>query len=663
MSAVIEKLILKNFERYKRVEIDFSAGLNLIKGRNSTGKTTILNALTFALFGEAPEVKNKLLVSRLPGSSEMVVYVKFRSPRNGQVVEIERRGSLDKNGDYRTENRTLKINGKIMPVDSEESLKEKVTELLGMSLRKFLNLVYVRQGGLNEILSPNRDQMDSILGITLLREIREQFEEARRELERFEGRDVVTELRILEEQIPKYDSDLSFINKDIENLEKEVKELDEVVRKAESVELSELLANVRSRDLIEQELNRNNSRIQVLLEQSEVSSVEELGEKMRLYKDRLESLSNEKNKLEEVIKYYEDKWSVTRAQIENIKNQIREREGLAEKGLSKCPKCGQEINPSILRKIIDEDRVLLDRLEEEEKVLREAVDSSRMRLKQLLDELKQVESRYLNYNSTMDKIRENQKALEELLNKKSNVLKAISEKLDGLNLPFKPEDPDLMVKIAQLLPIQPEELARKKKELEDRKKTLEDKKRRRDKLLEEFEKAKKLRDRLRERFEKANLVRMLVQSIEKAIEDRRRELLKRIEFKALEYYKTMTDQHVYDAIRIDPEDYSVWVHPKGLTEPIPANRVGGGHQTIISLALRLALLDSLNLRSLLILDEPTYGVDSQNLPQVANYIGEVSKHLSQIILVTHHNICEEEASNIIEVSVQEDGSSKAEIKM
>ncbi|MEM2286601.1 MAG: AAA family ATPase, partial [Thermoproteota archaeon] len=296
MSAVIEKLILKNFERYKRVEIDFSAGLNLIKGRNSTGKTTILNALTFALFGEAPEVKNKLLVSRLPGSSEMVVYVKFRSPRNGQVVEIERRGSLDKNGDYRTENRTLKINGKIIPVDSEESLKEKVTELLGMSLRKFLNLVYVRQGGLNEILSPNRDQMDSILGITLLREIREQFEEARRELERFEGRDVVTELRILEEQIPKYDSDLSFINKDIENLEKEVKELDEVVRKAESVELSELLANVRSRDLIEQELNRNNSRIQVLLEQSEVSSVEELGEKMRLYKDRLESLSNEKNK-------------------------------------------------------------------------------------------------------------------------------------------------------------------------------------------------------------------------------------------------------------------------------------------------------------------------------------------------------------------------------
>jgi chromosome segregation ATPase len=33
-----------------------------------------------------------------------------------------------------------------------------------------------------------------------------------------------------------------------------------------------------------------------------------------------------------------------------------------------------------------------------------------------------------------------------------------------------------------------------------------------------------------------------------------------------------------------------------------------------------------------------------------------------MILVTHYNICEEEALNIIGVTVQEDGSSKAEIK-
>ncbi|MEM2608133.1 MAG: AAA family ATPase [Thermoproteota archaeon] len=663
MSTVVEKLVLKNFERYRRIEIDFSAGLNLVRGRNSTGKTTLLNALTFALFGEVPEIKNKkLLVSRLPGSNEMAVYVRFRSPRNGQVVEVERRGSLDRNGDYRTESRMLKIEGKSILVDSEEFLKEKVTELLGMSLRKFLNLVYVRQGGLNEILSPKKEQMDSILGINLLREVRDQLDEVRRELERFEGKDVNTELRILEEQIPKYDFDLNYISKDIEKLEIEVRELSETISKAESVELNELLTSIKKRDSIEQELNRENLKIQALLEQLGISSREELEDKIRSHREKLETLTNKGKILEETLKSQEDRWSMARAQIDNIRNQINEHENLAKSGLSKCPKCGQEINPSVLQRIIEEDKTLLKRLEKEEEDLKKTVDSNRTRLEQVIDELKHVESKYSNFVSTMNRIVESQKAIQRFVNEKNTVLESIAIRLANLNLPFKPEDPDLTLNIAQSLPIQPEELAKKRKELEDKKKTLEEKTRRRDGILKEAEKAKKLRDKLKERAEKASLARTLTQSLEKAIEERRRELLRRIEFKALEYYRIMTDQHVYNAIRIDPEDYSVLVHPKGLTEQIPANRVGGGHQTIISLAIRLALLDSLNLRSLLILDEPTYGVDSQNLPQLANYIGEISKYLSQMILVTHHNICEEEASNIIEVSVQEDGSSKAEIK-
>jgi len=662
MSVVIEKLVLKNFERYRKAEIDFSAGLNLVRGRNSTGKTTILNALTFALFGEAPEVKPKLLVSRLPGSSEMMVYVKFRSPKTGQVVEVERRGSLNKNGDYRTENRVLKIDGKTVPVENEELLKQKVTELLGMSLRRFLNLVYVRQGGLNEILSPNKDQMDSILGITLLREIREQFEEVRRELEKLEGKDVATELRILEEQIPKYESDISYMSRDVENLECEVRELNEIIGKAESRELNELLAGIKDRNNIEQELNKNNSKIQTLLEQTGSSSIRELEEKVESFSKVLENMMVNKTALEERVRSYEDKLSIIRAQLDNIRKQIGEHEALAESGLSKCPKCGQEINPSVLQKIIEEDKSLLKRLEEEEENLRRIVDSNKVELKQALEKLKQVENNYSILVSAVNSIGEITRNIEKLLDRKHVVLESIAKKLSSLNLPFNPEDPDLALKIAQLLPIQPEELARKKKDLENKIRVLEDKKRRLSGTLEEAEKARRLRDRLKERIGKANLVKTLTQSLEKAIEERRCELLRRIEFKALEYYRIMTDQHVYEAIRINPEDYSVWVHPKGLTEPIPANRIGGGHQTIISLAIRLALLDSLNLRSLLILDEPTYGVDSQNLPQIANYIGGVSKYISQMILVTHHNICEEEASNIINVNVQEDGTSKVELE-
>jgi len=230
-------------------------------------------------------------------------------------------------------------------------------------------------------------------------------------------------------------------------------------------------------------------------------------------------------------------------------------------------------------------------------------------------------------------------------------------------LALKPEDRELRLRLAQQLPVQPEELAKKKNDLEEKQATLGTKTGRREELEGKLDTYETTLERLKKRIEKASLARRLAEGFEQGVEGRRKDYLKRIEYKALEFYKTMTDQHVYSAISMDPEDYAVSVHPRGLTEQIPATRVGGGHQTILALAVRLALLETLGFRSLLILDEPTYGVDSENLPQLASQLGEASRQLSQMILVTHHDICQEEASNIIEVTVREDGISRAEVKL
>jgi hypothetical protein len=80
---------------------------------------------------------------------------------------------------------------------------------------------------------------------------------------------------------------------------------------------------------------------------------------------------------------------------------------------------------------------------------------------------------------------------------------------------------------------------------------------------------------------------LLEMESEDGVEARRKDYLKRIEYKALEFYRTMTDQHICSATSMDSEDYTVSVHPRGLTEQIPATRVGGGHQTILALAVRL----------------------------------------------------------------------------
>jgi DNA repair exonuclease SbcCD ATPase subunit len=151
----------------------------------------------------------------------------------------------------------------------------------------------------------------------------------------------------------------------------------------------------------------------------------------------------------------------------------------------------------------------------------------------------------------------------------------------------------------------------------------------------------------------------LLEKIRGGIESQRELRLRRIAEEALRIYETLTDQRIYKAFRINKDDYRVEVFPERLEGYIPARRTGGGHQTLIALAVRIALLNVLNQRSLLILDEPTYGVDSENLPQLMSYFSEAAKKMGQTILVTHYGLGEEEAANIVKVSIAEDGSSVA----
>lgn len=655
---------LRNFEGYREVALKFSAGLNLIRGRNSTGKSTLLDALVFSLYGEAPDVKPRLLVSRLPDSGEMAVYVKFRSPRSGEMVEVARRGRVDGKGAYRTEERHLLVDGKEVEIEGDEDLRGRITELMGASLRKFLSLVYVRQGKLTSILEPSKEQMDSVIGITLLRELREQLDEARKSLEKFEGRDAVTEARNLENLvIPQLTSNLEQLENDVEQLRVEVHKLDDLVRKGESPELVALLRQIREKENCENEIRDLRAKIQELLRNADVSLPEELQSKINVLEDRLGERRAARSAGAKEVGELLEAWSTIKGKADALKSQIEEHEMLLDKNVPKCPTCGQDLNPMILREILNGDKAQLERLRSSEAEAKVSYDGKNSELNKLSQEVVVLESSISSLrtaNNGLKRYLESARGLEETVKK---LLSSIGDSLTRLGLPLQSEDLELKVKVAQRLPIQPEELAAKKKELSGKRKTLEEKVRTKEEVDKRLTMSKDLLDKLKRRIGRAGVALNLSQGFDQAVEARRKEFLRRIEFKALEYYKAMTDQHFYSGITIDPEEYTVWVHPKGLTEAIPATRVGGGHQTLLAASVRLALLDALGFRSLLILDEPTYGVDSENIPQLASHMGEMSRLLSQMVLVTHYTICEEEASNIIDVSIGEDGASRAEVKL
>jgi len=116
------------------------------------------------------------------------------------------------------------------------------------------------------------------------------------------------------------------------------------------------------------------------------------------------------------------------------------------------------------------------------------------------------------------------------------------------------------------------------------------------------------------------------------------------------YFQRLTDQQLYSQSIIDPENYSLQVLPIGTTRFIPAWRCGGGHESLFALSERLALLRVMNFLHLLILDEPTDAVDSENIPSLLEYIARSTGEIGQIILVTHHGYGEEEEMNNILVS-------------
>lgn len=47
----VEKLVVKGYRSLKNIEIDFSPGINVIVGKNNSGKSNIIKALNL-IFGE-----------------------------------------------------------------------------------------------------------------------------------------------------------------------------------------------------------------------------------------------------------------------------------------------------------------------------------------------------------------------------------------------------------------------------------------------------------------------------------------------------------------------------------------------------------------------------------------------------------------------------------
>jgi len=209
-------------------------GLYLICGDTGAGKTTIFDAITYALYGEASGDNRKSEMFRskyAKNSTQTFVYLKFSC--KGQEYEVRRIPRYERQKE-RGEGMTKQAesaelicpNGTIVTKTTE--VTKKITEILGVDRQQFTQIAMIAQGDfLKLLLASTEERMKIFRQIfntaeydLLQRQINEDFRRLWNECEDLKksiGMNKQPELIEMQEKAPEDMTELEKMKKELEN--------------------------------------------------------------------------------------------------------------------------------------------------------------------------------------------------------------------------------------------------------------------------------------------------------------------------------------------------------------------------------------------------------------------------------------------------------------
>ncbi len=409
-----------------KTKVDFKPlyreGLFLIAGPTGAGKTTLFDALCFALYGATSggdrsdvHMRSTLATPELPTEVRLVFELSGRIYEVQRILRVLPSGRVDKKA-------FLKGNGLFL--DRITTVNRTIQELLGFQAEQFRQVIVIPQGRFREFLLARAEERQKILEIlfhtAFFREIEEAFAERRKNLK--------AELQALTQRMGALLSAVGLENQEemakrIENLQKEKNTLSQKIAslKHQERELERELIQQREIEALFSEYQeaqeayqrclRDKARIEAAQRRLELAEQAEkvrpyLEERRRRKEDlvRLKnSISQEKGLLaqaEAALKAAETQCSRLEAQKETI-NSLREEKAILEKLLPKV----QEL--SELKRELYKAQNLCVKHEKEVKAARNRLES----LKRELEDRQQRKEDLLKRLSREEFIQERLKGL------------------------------------------------------------------------------------------------------------------------------------------------------------------------------------------------------------------------------------------------------------
>ena len=323
---ILNSLVLDNIRSYSHEEVEFPRGITLFEGDIGSGKSTILMAIEFALFGLGSQKGESLLAKKADDG-----YAILEFTVDDQKYEIKRalkRRSTGVNQDPK--NSYIKTNDEKEPLSPSE-LKQRILQILKFNepgnpnsvSRIFRYAVYTPQEEMKKVLGDTKTRLDTI---------RRAFGIEDYAIAAANARDIASSIKL---QVARFEERFS----DTDQLEEE--------NKASKNLVGEINAKISQLDKERKDLEAKNILVDKRSKQLQ---------KQNLEKVKLEGI---KDKLEEKIEDDESSVGSTNSDIDDVKEEVDElKEKLTELSKIKKPtaKTVAEIKKEIekFQKINDE---------------------------------------------------------------------------------------------------------------------------------------------------------------------------------------------------------------------------------------------------------------------------------------------------------------------